>query len=165
MDIKAKREVKGALGSAGSDANSTWWERAASWQIGANTNAEAIRAEARENNLKYGVPDDDSFPNPAANNSPDGPLPNPHNFSNNPGFMGGSISDALISGPANGGTATIRTSGGGGRSLPARSARASTAIIGRSPTMGHGNIAYPSAGSTDPRGDSGPQVVSSGYNG
>lgn len=46
------------------------------------------------------------------NPSGDKPLGNPHNFSSNPGFMGTSTQSMLgASAPANGGTATIRTSG------------------------------------------------------
>jgi len=179
MDIKNKRrdvpEVEGNYpasgkkghGSAASDNNIGWDLRASSWARGADTDYQAIDAEKRENDLKYGVPCDDNCPAPSDPSGPpncgakyqtasyDGnaPLPNPHNWSSNPGFMSVSTADMATSGnPRSGGTATISTPGAG-RSLRRRG------------TGTAGAMSLPAAGSTDSMQDGGPQVITSGYSG
>lgn len=160
-------------GSAASDNNVGWDIRAQSWQRGADTDCFAVDAEKRENDIKFGVPYADNLPAPS---DPAGPpncgaryqtasydgnatLPNPHNFSSNPGFMGTSSgSAAMTGGPANGGTATIGTPGSG------RSLRG-TGTIGRTAVASRGNSSLPAPGDVDPGQEGGPQVVSSGYSG
>jgi hypothetical protein len=80
-----KRLIDGQ-GSAASEERLDWYAKAGSWQMGANCSTDAIRAEARENNLRFGTPDDDNLSDPSAGNSSSEPLRNPHNFSNNPGM-------------------------------------------------------------------------------
>lgn len=90
MDIQQKRLIKGGQGNQASEYNSAhWFVRAGSWQYGAEAGPEAIEGEKREEDMKYGVPHADVLDNCAVRNPPDGPLPNPHNFSSNPGFMAG----------------------------------------------------------------------------
>ena len=166
MDIKQKRLVKGAQGNAAGEYQDThWFVRAGSWQYGAEATPEAIEAEKREQDLRWGTPHADNFPDPGVGNpSGDTPLPNPHNFSSNPGFMGTSSgAAAMTGGPANGGTATIATPGAG-RSLP-RGISGGSGTVGRTATASSGNVALPAPGSVDPMQDGGPQVVSSGYSG
>jgi hypothetical protein len=188
-----KDKTKGH-GSAASDNNLAWEVRACSWQRGADTDYMAVEAEKAENDKRFGVPHEDSFPAPS---DPAGPkncgaryqtasydandtLPSPSNFSNNPGFMSSSTGDMATSGnPANGGTARIATPGSG-RSLPGSSlggrretsggvsARAGTlggSTIGRSSSLGARNSVLPAAGDVDPGQEGGPQIVSSGYSG
>lgn len=156
MDIKSKRLVKGAIGSAATEYNAThWFVRAGSFQYGAETTAEAVDAEKRENDLKFGVPYADNLPAPSdpagppncgaryqtASYDADAPLPNPHNWSSNPGFMSVSTGDMATSGSPRTGT------------------------IGRTATASAGNVSLPAPGSVDPGQDGGPQVVSSGFSG
>lgn len=68
MDIVNKRLVKGGNGNMASEVSDIV-ARACSWSMGADASKEAIQAEADE---KPG--EDDA-------------LPNPHNFSSNPGFL------------------------------------------------------------------------------
>jgi hypothetical protein len=187
MDIKKKREVKGAQGSAAAQYNTDgkqWYERACSFQYGAETSAEAIEAEKKENDDRFGVPHEFTYPDPAASNKDaDATLPSPANFSNNPGFMGVSTGDMATSGnPANGATARVVTSGAPSsirRSLPhpntlggrretsgGVSGRAGTlggSTIGRSNMLSRGNVTMPAPGDTDPGSEGGPQIVSSGF--
>jgi hypothetical protein len=186
-------------GSAASDNNIGWDVRASSWARGADTDYMAIEKEKIENDKRFGTPHEDSFPAPS---DPKGPkncgaryqtasydandtLPNPHNFSNNPGFMGTSTGDmAAMGGPANGGTARIATHGAptsvgarGGLSRYGQSGRATTGgstgrqsyvsqnnpTVGRSITLGHGNVSLPAPGDVDPGSEGSPQVVTSGF--
>jgi hypothetical protein len=182
MDIKTKRQVKGAQGSAASEYNTThWFVRAGSWQYGAECDTSAIEAEKAENDKRFGVPHANQFKHPADSNPDvDATLPSPANFSNNPGFMSSSTGDMATSGnPSNGGTARIATPGAG-RSLPASSlggrretsggvsGRAGTlggSTIGRSSSLGARNSVLPAAGDVDPGQEGSPQVISSGYSG
>jgi hypothetical protein len=166
-------DSKKGIGTAASDNNIGWDIRAQSWQRGADTDCFAIDAEKRENDLKFGVPYADNLPAPS---DPAGPpncgaryqtasynandtLPNPHNFSSNPGFMSASTGDmSSMGGPANGGTARISTPGSG------RSLRG-TGTIGRTAVASTGNVALPAPGDVNPGQEGGPQVVSSGYSG
>lgn len=165
-------------GNATSDNNVGWDIRAQSWQRGADTDYASIDREKREQDLKYGVPYADNLPAPSDPAGPpncgaryqtasyDGndPLPNPHNFSSNPGFMGTSSgAAAMTGGPANGGTATIATPGAG-RSLR-RPSSGRSGVVGRTATASKGNVALPAPGDVDPRSEGSPQVVSSGYSG
>jgi hypothetical protein len=88
-------------GIQSSDNGIGWDVRAQSWQRGADTNFEAIEAEKRENDVKFGTPHADNFPAPSDPAGPpncgaryqtasydgDAAIKNPHNFSSNPGFM------------------------------------------------------------------------------
>lgn len=159
MDIKGKRLIKGAPGNMASQyPTEHWFVTAGSWQYGAETTAEAIEAEKREQDLRFGTPHADNVPDPGASNSPqDATLSNPHNFSSNPGFMSSSTGDmATMGGPANGGTARISTPGSG------RSLRG-TGTIGRTAVASQGNVSLPAPQQIDPGG--GAQVVTSGYSG
>lgn len=181
-------------GNATSDNNIGWDIRAQSWQRGADTDYQSIDDEKRELDTRYGVPYADNMPAPSDPGGPvncgaryqtasyDGndPLPNPHNFSNNPGFMSASTGDMATSGnPANGGTARVATSGGGrslrrgstggagtigGASGFPRSPR-STGTVGRTGVASAGNAALPAPGDVNPGQEGGPMVVSSGYSG
>lgn len=126
-------------GNATSDNNVGWDIRAQSWQRGADTDYMSIDNEKREQDTRYGVPYTDSFPAPSDPQGPsmcgaryqtasydaNDPLPNPHNFSSNPGFMSTSTMDAATSGnPGNGRTANVATAGAG------RSTRIATTTIG-----------------------------------
>lgn len=154
----------GTNGNCASDNNVGWDIRAQSWQRGADTDYKAIDDEKREEDLKYGVPYADVLPNPAAGNKPDGPLPNPHNFSSNPGFMGTSTGDmASMGSPANGGTARIATNGSG-RSLHGR-LPGGTGTVGRTAVASPGNASLPAPGDIDPASEGEPLQVTSGYNG
>src|SRR5438445_2460936 len=95
MDIKNKRQVKGAQGNAATEYNTShWFVRAGSFQYGAECDTAAIEAEKAEQDKRFGVPHEDNFPNPAASNgNADDTLPSPANFSNNPGFMAVSTGD------------------------------------------------------------------------
>lgn len=175
MDIKSKRirndrniadsypGLPDALGSSSCDANMNWYARSSSWQGNSNANYDAIRAEARENNLRFGVPDDDNVPNPAASNSDtDKTLPNPHNFSSNPGYMGTSTASMLTA--ASPGTSRYRTAGGG--STPGgTAAKMGNPSVGRSPVSRKSSVSMPAPGDTDPRSEGGPQMMTSGYSG
>ena len=164
MDIKNKRYVKGAQGIAAQDHNLDWFITACSWSMGASTTAEAIEAESMEQNTKWGTPHGESFPNPAANNS-DGnaPLPNPHNFSSNPGFMG-------AMGPSDAGN-FAPSSPPSGRSLQGSNQSAggkqtSGGSTGHLTSVGKNkSAAMPAPADTNPYSEGGPQIVTSGYNG
>jgi hypothetical protein len=165
MDIKSKRAVTGAQGSSGADVNADWSDRASSWARGAQTTPEAIQAEAEENDARFGVPRTNALPNPAASNSDaDAPLGNPHNFSNNPGFMPGGTVGSLRPGANN-------ALGGGknsGRQFPGRAPVARpNPTLGRTPSMGNGSIAMPDQQATDPGAgsDVAPQQVTTGFGG
>lgn len=175
-------------GSAASDNNIGWDVRAQSFQRGADSDYMAIEREKAENDKRFGVPHDDSFPAPS---DPAGPkncgaryqtasydandtLPNPHNFSNNPGFMSTSTASAASSGAPDmkgGGNSEIRrvlrpwggreTSGGG----TGRNANLGGSTIGRSASLGSRNSVLPAAGDVDPGQEGGPQVITSGYSG
>lgn len=110
MDIVNKRMVKGGNGNSAAE-TSDIIARAESWSMGASASKEAIQAEADE---KPG--EDDA-------------LPNPHNFSSNPGFLstagmlgastpmgGGTIRGTSSMSPARGGSGTDFARG----SLPQR---------------------------------------------
>jgi hypothetical protein len=145
-------------GTAASDNNIGWDMRAQSWQRGADSDFASIENEKREQDLRWGTPHADNLPNPATqSNNADAPLPNPHNFSSNPGFMGTSEMSSM-GGPANGGTARISTPGSG------RSLRG-TGTLGRTAVASTGNVALPAPGDVNPGQEGGPQVVSSGYSG
>jgi hypothetical protein len=179
MDIKGKRLVTGAQGTAASNERLDWFAKASSFQMGANCDTAAIRAEARENNLKFGTPDDDNCPNPAdSNKDGDATLPNPHNFSNNPGFMGSSTSSALMSaGPRPGvglGSGMRRPVANPIRSVgpmrptgPSRppSSPVGGPVIGRSPSPGRGSVGMPAPGDTDPISEGGPMGRTTGRSG
>ena|SRR5579863_8658985 len=184
MDIKKKRQVPGGQGSAASEEHLDVFVKAGSWQYGANATAEAIEAEKKENDLRFGVPHANAYKNPADSGfDADATLPNPNNFSNNPGYMTASTGDMATSGtPANGGTARVATSGAPS-SAPGRSLRSvggretwggstgspsnvkSGSTVGRSTSLGSGNAVLPAPGDTDPGQEGGPQIVSSGYSG
>jgi VCBS repeat-containing protein len=57
MDIVQKRAVKGGNGNAGSEFSDII-ARAGSWQYGADTSKDAIQGEAKEEDLKFGVPNE-----------------------------------------------------------------------------------------------------------
>jgi hypothetical protein len=130
--------------------------------MGANCDTAAIRAEARENNIKFGTPDDDNLPNPATGNSGDVTLPNPHNFSSNPGFMGTSTASALMSAAPRPG---VGLGSGMGRGPDMRPTRVGGPQAGRSPISTKGNVAMPAPGDTDPRSEGSPQGRTSGFGG
>jgi len=133
MDIKNARLVKGAQGNAATEYNSThWFVRAGSFQYGAEVDTAAIEAEKAEQDKRFGVPHDDKFKNPANSGfDADATLPNPHNFSNNPGFMATSAGSAAMSGAPDmkgggrGGSTIGRSS-----SLGSRNALVSTSLLG-----------------------------------
>jgi len=176
-------------GSAASDNNIGWDIRAQSWQRGADTDFMAIQREKDENDKKFGVPCEDSFPAPS---DPAGPkncgaryqtasydandtLPSPANFSNNPGFMATSAGSAATTGAPSmrgGGNSEMRRSlrpdigiktWGGSTGRPSNVKSGST--IGRSSISSPRNSVLPAAGDTDPGQEGGPQIVSSGYSG
>jgi len=164
MDIKNKRLVKGGCGNQATEYPSThWFVRAGSWQYGAEVTPEAIEAEKREQDLLWGTPHADNVPDPGMGNpSGDAPLPNPHNFSSNPGFMG--TGDMATAGMArSGGNATISTAGAG-RSLR-RGSSGGTGTVGFTAVASKGNASLPAPGDVNPGQEGGPQVVSSGYSG
>lgn len=188
MDIKKKRQVPGGQGASAAE-RCNIVDRAGSWQYGAAASNEDIEAEKREQSLKFGVPYEDNFPDPAANNSDGGAaLPNPHNFSNNPGFIstGQMMQEAR---PETGGTATIRTSGApsstgrsvrqdgpnrakGGRESTGGSVSGSTVTgdrrgvsVGRSATIGNNSVAMPAPGDTLPESEGSPLNPGSGVPG
>lgn len=99
MDIVRKRLVKGGHGNMASEQCDDVVDRASSWSMGSGASYEAIQAEADE---KPG--EDDA-------------LPNPHNFSSNPGFLStvGMLGAAT---PAGGGV--IRGTSAAGGERPAR---------------------------------------------
>ena len=177
MDIKSKRLITGAQGSAASEERLDWYAKAGSWQMGANCLTDAIRAEARENNLKFGTPDDDNCPDPAdSNKDGDATLPNPHNFSNNPGFMGTSTGSALMSaGPRPGvglGSGLRRPVANPIRSVgpmrpPSGTPRQIVGgpVVGRGPSPGRGAIGLPAPGDTDPISEGGPMGRTTGRSG
>jgi hypothetical protein len=181
MDIKGKRLIKGAQGNAATEYNTShWFVRAGSWQYGAECDTSAIEAEKEEQDKRFGVPHDDKFKNPADSGfDADATLPNPHNFSNNPGFMSTSAGSAATSGaPAmsGGGSPEIRrglprtnTGIGGKSSWGGRTGSPITiksgSTIGRSSSLGARNAVLPAASDTDPGSEGGPQIVSSGYSG
>lgn len=152
-------------GNQTSDNNIGWDVRAQSWQRGADTDYLAIEAEKREQDLKWGTPHADNFPDPATqSNDVNAPLSNPHNFSSNPGFMSSSTGDmATMGGPANGGTARISTPGSG-RSLRRTGAKP-VGVIGRTAVASRGNVALPAPGDVNPGQEGGPLQVTSGYSG
>lgn len=173
MDIKSKRlrndrDLEDAypgldqpLGSAANDANMWWFARASSWQGTANVDYKAIEAEKRENDLRFGTPHDDNVPNPGTQvTDTNKTLPNPHNFSSNPGFMGtstGSMMQMAAPRPGTGLGSGIRrpsrpVGGGGGPT------------IGRRPFV-KGSVAMPAPGDTDPMSEGGPQVMTTGRSG
>lgn len=173
MDIKKARkndrEIPDAYpggdlsqGSAASDMNSAWYARAGSQSRGADVGFAAIRAESRENNLKFGTPDDDNLTNPADSNpSGDSTLKNPHNFSSNPGFMGTSTGSALMMAAPRPGVGL----GSGLRGPDVRPTRVGGPTVGRSPISSKGNVSLPAPGDTDPRSEGSPQGRTSGFGG
>src|SRR5271166_278882 len=158
------KESKKALGISSSDNNVGWDVRASSWQRGADTNSAAIEAECMEQNAKWGTPYKDNFPCPSDGNS-DGnaPLPNPHNFSSNPGFMG-------AMGPSDAGN-FAPSSPPSGRSLQGSNQSAggkqtSGGSTGHLTSVGKNkSAAMPAPADTNPYSEGGPQIVTSGYNG
>lgn len=187
-------------GNATSDNNIGWDMRAQSFQRGADTDYQSIDDEKREQDTRFGVPYADNLPAPSdpagprmcgaryqtASYDANDPLPNPHNFSSNPGFMSASTGDMATSGaPANGGTARVATRGAGGptatvgqnrsgRSLRGGSAGGASAIarppgstgtVGRTAVASSGNASLPAPGDVNPGQEGGPQVVTSGYSG
>ena len=146
-------------GTAASDNNLGWDVRAQSWQRGADTDFLSVEAEKIEQDLRWGTPHTVNFPAPSDPQGPvncgaryqtasydaNDPLPNPHNFSSNPGFM--SSASAAMSG----GQASIKTAGSG--------------TVGRTATASKGNASLPAPGSVDPGQDGGPLQVTSGYSG
>jgi len=175
MDVKKKRLVTGAQGNATAEYRSDTVTRAGSWQYGAETSPEAIEAEKVEQDKRFGVPHDNKFANPADSGfDADATLPNPHNFSNNPGFMSTSAGAAATSGAPDmkgGGNPAMRRvlqPDGGRETSGGKSGRAGNlggSTIGRSSSLGSRNAVLPAAGDTDPGQEGGPQIVSSGYSG
>jgi hypothetical protein len=138
---------KKGQGTAASDNNIGWDIRACSWARGADTDFAAIEKEKIEQDKRFGVPHEDNCPNPAASNGDaDATLPNPHNFSSNPGFMGTSTGDmATMGNPAmKGGGDTFNT------------------IRKVNRPMG---TMMPAPGDVDSRSEGSPLVISSGYSG
>ncbi len=143
---------KKGQGSAASDNNIGWDVRASSWARGADTDFEAVEREKIENDKRFGVPHEDNFPAPS---DPKGPkncgaryqtasydandtLPNPNNFSNNPGFMGTSTGEMATMGNPAGGGSDLRMAlqGGEGRTTtPGPAARVGRSLP-RSPFAG-----------------------------
>lgn len=175
IDIKGKRirndrniddsysGLPDALGSSSCDANINWYARSSSWQGNSNVKYDDIEAEKRENDLRFGVPHDDNVPNPAAsNNDTDKTLPNPHNFSSNPGYMGTSTASMLTASAP--GTSRYRTAGGG--STPGGTAsQMKNSVVGRAPVSRKSSVSMPAPGDTDPRSEGGPQMMTSGFSG
>jgi hypothetical protein len=179
MDIKRKRirndrniddsypGLENALGSSSCDANMNWYARSSSWQGNSNVKYDDIEAEKRENDLRFGVPHDDVLPNPnvgpgyqAASTNGDDTLPNPHNFSSNPGFMGTSTASMMQMAAPREGTGT-----GSGSRRPSRPVGG-----GGGPTVGRrpfekGSVAMPAPGDTDPTSEGTPQGRTSGFGG
>lgn len=179
MDIKKQRYrndrdipeaypgLPDALGSAGNDANMWWFARSSSWQGGANVDYKAIEAEKKENDLRFGVPHEDNVPNPAASNDDTNQtLPNPHNFSNNPGFMGTSTaSSAMMAAPRPGTGLQSGVRKPVGARPPSRPVGGSGGrAVGRSPFV-KGSVAMPAPGDTDPSSEGTPQVLTTGRSG
>lgn len=57
MDIKTKRAIKGGQGSAAAQ-YSDIIARAGSWQYGNDVSYDAVESEKKEQDLKFGVPND-----------------------------------------------------------------------------------------------------------
>ena len=185
MDIKGKRirsdrninasypGLAQPLGSAACDGNAEWYARSSSWQGNSNVNYDAIEAEKRENDLRFGVPHDDNLPNPngvpdnagfsgVASRDTDNTLPNPHNWSSNPGYMG--TSTASMMSAAAPGSSRYRTAGGG--TTPGGTAsKMPNPTVGRSAVATKSSVALPAPGDTDPRSEGSPQGLTSGYSG
>jgi hypothetical protein len=173
------RDKKGH-GNATSDNNIGWDMRAQSMQRGADTDYLAIDREKREQDKRFGVPCDDNFPAPSdpagpkncgaryqtASYNGDDTLPNPNNFSSNPGFM--STSEMTTAGnPGNGSTSQITTNGAAGAprgSLPRTTNFGGAGKTGGGVSGSTGDVST-LPGDVDNRQDGGPQVISSGYNG
>ncbi len=164
-------------GNAASDNNVGWDIRSQSWQRGADSDFNSVEKEKREGDLKFGVPHEDNFPAPSDPAGPpscgaryqtasydgDAPLPNPHNWSNNPGFMSASTASMATAGaPRSGGTATIATPGSGRSLRPGRKS-GGTGVVGRSGVLSKGNVSLPAPGDVDSRSEGSPQVISTGY--
>jgi len=174
MDIKKKRirndrniddsypGLPDALGSASSDANINWYARSSSWQGNSNVKYDDIEAEKKENDLRFGTPHEDNVPNPATGNSDtDETLPNPHNFSSNPGFMGTSTGSMLISSGPRRGTG-LGADAGRSPSRPVRGGGGP--VVGRRPFL-RGNVSMPAPGDTDPTSEGSPQGRTTGFGG
>ena len=86
MDLKNKRGVKGGQGGEAAE-YSDIIARAGSWQYGNDASTEAIEAEKKEQDLKFGLPHELQASLAAGNPGALDTLPNSHNFSSNPGFM------------------------------------------------------------------------------
>ncbi len=163
MDLKSKRLVPGSQGTAASNERLDWFAKASSFQMGANCDTASIRAESRENNLKFGTPDEDNLPNPAdSNGDADATLKNPHNFSNNPGFLGTSTGSALqIGAPRSG----VGIGSGAGRARQGEGVRVGGPVVGRSPSPGRGSVGMPAPGDTDPISEGSPMGRTTGRSG
>lgn len=138
MDIKSKRVVKGGQGSAAAGAHLDWYIKAGSWQYGAEASEESIQAEKDENDKRFGVPCADRLKDPAGSGfDADATLKNPHNFSNNPGFMSTSTGDMATMGNPSSGGSDLRMAmrGGEGTTTSGPSARVGRSLP-RSPFAG-----------------------------
>jgi len=175
MDIKPKRREayqqlpddyprrNYAQGSAASDQNRFWFVRAQSWSEGADVNSYAdVIAENDGEHQRWGTPYRDTCPNPAAPFADaDDPLPDPHNYHSNPGYMGTSTASSLVQSapgsvyrtPGGGGNIPAPRNGGGHLPMP-RGGRPRQQVAGRTVT--------PAAGSRQPESEGGPLVVSTG---
>ena len=176
MDIKGKRirndrniddsypGLPDALGSSSCDANMNWYARSSSWQGNSNVKYDDIEAEKKENDLRFGTPHEDNVPNPATGNSDtDKTLPNPHNFSSNPGFMGASTGSMLMSSAPRPGVGL--GSGAGRARMPSRPVGGGGGpVVGRRPFV-KGSVAMPAPGDTDPTSEGSPQGRTSGFGG
>jgi hypothetical protein len=111
MDIVNKRGVKGGQGTGAAEFSDIV-ARAGSWQYGNDVSTEAIEAEKREQDLKFGVPNSESSGFAGGNPGGLDTLENPHNFSSNPGFMstGGMLGAST---PAGGGVIRGTSARGG----------------------------------------------------
>jgi hypothetical protein len=165
MDIKRNRREASnrcrddypgplAQGSAASDENHNWFLRAQSWQMGANVFSYAdIERENDQEHARWGTPYRD-VPSPAGGIADD-PLPDPHNFHSNPGYMATSTASALqASQPGS----VYRVPGPGSPNVGHRP----MPVGGRPQRPVAGRTVAPGSSQADSRSEGSPLVVSTG---
>lgn len=150
-----------AQGSAASDQNRFWFVRAQSWSEGADINS--YRDVENENNgehERWGTPYRDVEPVVNRDQHADDPLPNPHNFHSNPGYMGTSTASAAIA--ARPGPSVYRTPGSGSTSHEGHRPQATG---GRPRERVPGRSVVPAGPARQTQSEGAPLSVSTGYPG
>lgn len=161
-----------AQGSAASDQNRFWFVRAQSWSEGADVNSyRDVENENDGEHARWGTPYMNVRDNPAfeGRNNGDDPLPNPHNFHSNPGYMGTSTASSAIQ--AQPGSGRYRTPGPTGAHAGAPAGRTSheghrpQAVGGRPRERVAGRSVVPAGPARESRSEGAPLVVSTGFPG